>query len=175
MTPNIGHHSWSWMFPYLVAAKCNYFGGITFYQNFVFKCSMDNCAKIVINISNFLIRQILRIFLIKPAIMISITKFRPFPKPIFIGNFLNFSFGVKLCRNVRVTSYHLIENRQNTLNPRFYGRTWAEKVVERGSHDISLLHHYSDSDSNLWPIGCQARMHLLLPKLHWRIAIYISI
>ena len=113
----------SWMFPYLVAAKCNYFGGITFYQNFVFKCSMDNCAKIVINISNFFIRQILRIFLIKPAIMISITKFRPFPKPIFIGNFLNFSFGVKLCRNVRVTSYHLIENRQNTLNPRFYGRT----------------------------------------------------
>ena len=134
---------------------------------------MNNCAKIVINISNFLIRQILRIFLIKPAIMFSITKFRPFPKPIFIGNFLNFSFGVKLCRNVRVTSYHLIENRQNTLNPRFYGRTWAEKVVERGSHDISLLHHYSDSDSNLWTIGCQARMHLLLPKLDWRIPIYI--
>ena len=123
MTPKIGHHLWT--FPYLMAAKCNYFGGITFYQNFIFKCSMNNCAKIVINISNFLIpgSQILRIFLIKPAIMFSITKFRPFPKPIFIGNFLNFSFGVKLCRNVRVTSYHLIENRQNTLNPRFYGRT----------------------------------------------------
>ena len=164
------------MFPYLVAAKCNYFGGITFYQNFIFKYSMNNCAKIVINISNFLIpgSQILRIFLIKPAIMFSIAKFRPFPKPIFIGNFLNFSFGVKLCRNVRVTSYHLIENRQNTLNPRFYWRTWAEKVAERGFNDISLLYHYSDSDSNLLPIGCQARMHLLL-KLDWCIAIYISI
>ena len=110
---------------YLMAAKCNYFGGITFYQKFIFKCAMNNCAKIVINISKFLIpgSQILRIFLIKPAIMFSITKFRPFPKAIFIGNFLNFSFGVKLCRYVRVTSYHLIKNRQNTLNPRFYGRT----------------------------------------------------
>jgi hypothetical protein len=121
MTQKIGHRLW--MFPHLVAAKCNYFGGISFYQNFIFKCSMDNSAKIVINISNFLIKQILGIFLIKPAIMFPSAKFRPFPKPIFIENFLNLSFGVKLCRNVRITSYYLIENRQNTLNPRFYGRT----------------------------------------------------